>query len=171
MPSLYDLAPEFLQLLEVIEQAEADEIDVDLAVIEAFEQIAGDVDNKVVSIVKLYRTVSAESVAAKAEADRFAQMAKTKANRAESLKGLLSWVVHTLYRDEFSHNLYPLKMQKNGGKDPLILDEIDPSTLPVEYLKEVKPAIDNSKVYKALKAGTELDWAHLGQRGTSLRGL
>jgi hypothetical protein len=40
--------------------------------------------------------------------------------------------------------------------------------LPVEYVKTVW-AINRDAVIEALKAGTELAWAHFGERGTFLK--
>ena len=168
--SLYELGQEYTALLEVIEDAESSGADIDAAIIEALEAVAGSIDDKIVNIVKFYRDLNSSAEVAKAEADRFAAIAKVKANKAARLKNYLQFAVHTFCDDKFSHDLYPLKVVKNGGKDPLLLDELDPLFIPMEY-QVTKTTMNKDAIYKALKEGKPLEFARLGERGTSLRGL
>ena len=65
---------------------------------------------------------------------------------------------------DFKTSLFSFKIQKNGGLQPLWIDD-DYSNIPQKYLK-VEP--DNTKIRQALEK-TDLPFAHLEPRGESLR--
>ncbi|MCD8396121.1 MAG: siphovirus Gp157 family protein [Lachnospiraceae bacterium] len=58
-------------------------------------------------------------------------------------------------------------IQKNGGLAPLEIDG-DISDIPNDYLIEHDPTPDNAKIRELLKT-EKVPWAHLGERGESLR--
>ena len=55
---------------------------------------------------------------------------------------------------------YTIKLQNNGGKLPLVLDDV----VPDEYYKVVYE-LDKDKMRKALDDGKQLKFAHYGERG------
>ena len=61
-----------------------------------------------------------------------------------------------------------LAIQKNGGKQPLVVDWLPLEELP-ERFQKVTITEDREKIAEALAAGEELTFARLEPRGTHLR--
>ena len=74
------------------------------------------------------------------------------------------------WRAEIKTDLHKFKIQKNGGKVPVIydLDEFHPELYPEKYQK-TKVVLDKDKIRADLESGIELACAHLGERGEHLR--
>ena len=75
-----------------------------------------------------------------------------------------------------AHNLktvetarYKLSLAKNGGKQPLILDESIPVSQLPEQFQKVSIDPDTTAIREALERGEKLEFAQLGERGTSIR--
>lgn len=168
--SLYDIAPEYDAILEVIASAEESGLDVDEAVLAAFEGIQDSVENKTRNIVRFHRSLIASAENAKAESDRLAALAKVKMNRAKNLKSYLSWVVDKFFEGKFVDDLYPLRMQKNGQRSVIYEDSIDLDLIDPMYVKR-EPKLNTTAISKALKDGKELPFARLADQTSSLRGL
>jgi hypothetical protein len=74
--------------------------------------------------------------------------------------------LHDTRKVEGEH--FTWQIQKNGGKAPLILDDMPAESLPKEYqIWDVKANKD--AIRKDLEAGKELPYAHIGERGESIR--
>ena len=58
---------------------------------------------------------------------------------------------------------YTLKIAKNGGKQPLVID----STVPDNFMK-IKYEPDNDLIRQAIEEGKEVPFAHLEERGRHL---
>lgn len=71
---------------------------------------------------------------------------------------------------KFKTDLFSFGIQKNGGKAPLIIQEgTSTDDVAPQFVKFLDPVLDNEAIRKALDEGEELEWAHLGDRGESLR--
>src|SRR5690606_40814621 len=120
------------------------------------------------------------------EAKRLMERAKVNENAVRRLKDRLLAYMDRRGTPKLSGNLYSFTARDNGGKPPLIVDDVDPMTLPPQYRKavmvllcptdetlealkdqcaklEVEP--DGDAIRAALEAGQELDFARFGQRG------
>jgi hypothetical protein len=105
----------------------------------------------------------------KAEAKRLMALAAADEQRARLLKERLKWFFETHGLHTVETARYRLSLSKNGGKAPLILkDEIAPEELP-ECFQQVSVAPNTAAIRAALEAGEVLDFAQLGDRGTSLK--
>ena len=80
---------------------------------------------------------------------------------------MASMKLHDTRKVEGEH--FTWQIQKNGGKAPLIIDESVPAIgLPKEYQSwDVK--VNKDAIRKALEEGKELSFAHIGERGESIR--
>ncbi len=96
-------------------------------------------------------------------------LAATDDNRARLLKDRLKsfFQVHNLKTVETAR--YKLSIAKNGGRAPLILDESIPVTELPEQFQRVSVDPNTTAIREALERGEKLDFAQLGERGTSLR--
>ncbi len=68
---------------------------------------------------------------------------------------------------KFKTLLFSFGIQKNGGKQPIVID--DPEAVPDAYMVPQPPVVDKDAVRKTLEDGVSITWAHLEPRGESLR--
>lgn len=81
----------------------------------------------------------------------------------------LKWFFETHNLRTVETSRYKLQLQRNGGKAPLVLDE---SVLVIqlpERFQKVSIDIDTAAIREVLEAGESLPFAHLAERGTTMR--
>ena len=139
MANLYVLTENLLLLQEMLENP----IEGEEVLAETIEAIEGEYEWKIENYCKVIKNLEASADACKAEAKRLTDKRKTIEN-----------------------NIDRLKIQKNGGKLPVIVD-VDVSKLPDSLVKVVESP-DLDAIYKLLEQG-ESTYAHFGERGESLR--
>jgi hypothetical protein len=61
---------------------------------------------------------------------------------------------------------FKFSLVQNGGKLPLIVDDVSPYDIPDDYTKK---ELDREIIREVLETGFSLDFARLGERGTSIR--
>ena len=71
-------------------------------------------------------------------------------------------------KTKFQTALYSFSIAQNGGVQPVKVDA-DVKDIPQEYLIPQPPKPDTNAIRKALEEGEVLPFAHLEERGTSLR--
>jgi len=97
------------------------------------------------------------------------ELASTEENRAKFLKDRLKWFFETHSIRTVETARYRLSLARNGGKAPLILkDGVLPTELP-NHFQRVSIDPDTTAIREALERGEQLDFAQLGDRGTSIR--
>jgi len=111
--------------------------------------------------------LEARAKAFKAMAADEDKLAKSRASKVDALKGRLKWYFKLRGIEELKAGPYKLKLQGNGGVQPLEIDpNIVPELLPFEFLTYT---VNSAAVRAHLEAGGELNWARLGERGQSIR--
>ena len=134
-----------------------------------FEQLGSERDLKLDSYCALVAEMLARAEVRKVEAKRLMELASTEENRAKLLKDRLKWFFETHNIKTVETVRYRLSLAKNGGKAPLILkDGVLPTELP-EHFQKVSIDPDTTAIREALERGEQLDFAVLGDRGTSIR--
>lgn len=134
-----------------------------------FEQLGEERDRKLDGYAALISEMMARAEVRKAEARRMQELAQADENRARLLKNRLKlfFELHELKTVQTSR--YKLSVTKNGGKQPLILkDGISPVDLP-EQFQSVSVDANTIAIRDFLERGEVLEWARLGERGTSMR--
>ena len=126
-------------------------------------------DRKLDNYAALISEITARAELRKSEARRLMELAQVDENRAKLLKDRLKafFEVHSLKTVETAR--YKLSLAKNGGKQPLILDDSIPVTQLPEQFQRVSVDPDTAAIRSALERGELLEFAQLGERGTSLR--
>jgi hypothetical protein len=104
----------------------------------------------------------------KAEADRLSALAKADLNAAKSCKDRLHWLFVERGWTKIETPNHKFAIQKNGGKVPLIIADIDPTLVPVKYQK-VTVTLDNDAIRADLDGGISLPFARFGEVGSHLR--
>ena len=102
------------------------------------------------------------------EIKRLTKIKKMLENRSKDLKEHLKQCMEVTGKTKFKTALYSFSIQKNGSVNPLKIDA-DVKDIPQEYLIPQPPKPDTNAIRKALEEGEVLPFAHLEERGTSLR--
>ena len=97
------------------------------------------------------------------------ELARADERRSQLLKERLKWFFESQQLKTIETTRYRLSLSKNGGKAPLILKpDLSPQQLPERFTTtSIEP--NTSAIRAALEAGETLDFASLGDRGTSIR--
>lgn len=69
-------------------------------------------------------------------------------------------------KEKFKTSLFSFSIQKNGGKEPLVIDG-SIEDIPGKFLVPQPPVVNNDAV-RALLVEKQVDWAHLEPRGVHL---
>lgn len=162
MSTLYELSEEYLTLLQMLEDTEDSQI-----VIDTLEGIEGELEIKAENYAKVMRSIEGDIASIDSEIERLKKRKATMQNNVDSLKKHLQSVMLTTGKTKFKTELFSFNIQKNGGKRPVIWD-VPVEEIPDDFVKiERKP--DNEKIYKFIEELGGCVYAHLGERGESLR--
>lgn len=159
---LYELTEEWINVYNSADDPDMD----DESWFGMMEAIEGDIEFKAENTAKIITQLNAEAEAYKKEADRLADRAKARKNRADWLKKNIENTMIATGKTKFKTDLFSFNIQKNAPA--LKLDDVDIEDIPAEYVFYPSPEINKAVVKEALKNGTELEWARLEQ-GESLR--
>lgn len=113
--------------------------------------------------------MAARAEARKSEARRLMELATVDENRARLLKDRLKTFFETHGLTTLDTTRYCLTLVKNGGLAPLILDESIPVAQLPEQFQLVSIDPNTAAIREALERGERLEFAQLGERGSSIR--
>lgn len=166
--SLFNISDDLEKLNELLDDAGGDTQQQEL-INQWFNQLETERDGKLDSYAALIAEMLARAEVRKAEAKRMMELAAADERRAQLLKERLKWFFETHGLKTIETSRYRISISKNGGKAPLILKpELLPNQLP-ERFQRVSVEPNTNTIRAALEAGEDLDFATLGERGTSLR--
>ena len=166
--SLFSISDDLEKLNELLDESGDDTQQQEL-INNWFEQLGDERDHKLDGYAALITEMLARAEVRKAESKRMAELATTDDNRARLLKDRLKWFFQTHNLKTVETARYKLSIAKNGGKAPLILDESIPVTQLPEQFQRVSVDANTTAIREALERGERLDFAQLGERGTSIR--
>ena len=128
---------------------------------------------KVDGYVFYIRSLEAEATQAKALANELGAKARRRERAIEGLKERVAGYMAARQTDELAGSIYRFKLQRNGGKAPLVLETEDPARFPPSCVKTIpaQTVIDRDAVREMAEADSYVltGLAHLGERGRSLR--
>ena len=150
MAKLYEIVNDLQAFIEQNEGLEDEQ-----AYKDTLEGLQGEFDDKVEQWCKAEKNIEAERDAVKAEVDRLTARLKALDNQTDRMKRTLMEYMNTL------------KIAKNGGKAPLIID-VDPIALPFDFQK-VTISANNEAIRDALEHGKEIPGARIGERGEHIK--
>jgi hypothetical protein len=172
--TIFDIAENTLNIESTITALEAGEMTDEQAtevLYQALIHTEGELKDKVQSYAVMIRQFEAHAKARKDAADALAQSAKSKQANADRLKATLKYALETLDMTKVETELFTVAIQKNGGVQPLIIDE-DATTdnVDAEFVTHrIVADFNKDFIRKMLEQGEDLKFARLGERGTSLR--
>ena len=161
---LYEIVGNYLQLQEMLYEDEVP----DQVLLDTIEAVDGEFDYKIENYCKVIKNVESDIKALDEESKRLSEKKKVLENRVDRLKKTMFEAMKTVGKTKAGGQILKASIQKNGGKLPLIVDDIDVSKLPDTY-KKVEYTTNNEAIREALDNGVTLDFARYGERGESLR--
>lgn len=172
MAALYELAGDFLQLMDMLEDEEIDE----QVILDTLESIDFEIEQKADGYAKIIKSLESNIDGLNKESDRLTNRRKTYENRIKWLKQNLEMCMRATGKRKFTTDLFSFNIQKNGGKRKLVVD-VDVEKVPKEYRVKQPDAIDGDSIRDFLKEnGVEgqdgsinCEFAHLEPQKESLR--
>ena len=164
MSALYELTDELLELQSMLEDPDADE----QVIKDTLEGVNGEYEIKLENYCKVIKNLDGDITAIDAEIERLSKMKKTRKNNIDRLKQYMFDSMKATGNNKIKGNLFTIAIQKNGGKIPVVMDTSDTAVIPDELVR-IKEEPDLDKIREALESGVKLEFAHLGERGESLR--
>lgn len=156
MGTLFQIAGEFEELYSLATQEQVDE--------ELFngtlEALTGELEVKGAGYVAVINQLDMEAKKAKELSEAFKLKAETRVNAIGRMKDALKIAMDRIGTDKIDTGDFTIKLQKNGGKQPMIVD----GEVPNDFLKVIYEP-DKDKIRKVLEEGSKLDFAHLEERG------
>lgn len=167
--TLFSISDDISELTRLLDEIEDEDLESEKLITSWLGNLGEERDRKLDNYAALIAELEARAEVRKKEAQRLAKLASTDEKKATMLKERLKWFFEVNKLKTVETSRYKLSLTKSGGKPPLILDDaISPADLPDKFQKiHVEP--DKSAIRAALEAGEELDFAHLGDRSSSLR--
>ncbi len=158
--TLYELTGEYRMLLALAEDPDMDP----QTITDTMEAIEGDIEDKAENYAKVMRTLSADVDGIKAEISRLSDRKKAIENNITRMKAALEEAMRATGKTKFKTALFSFGIQKNPPR--CVIDNTE--AIPEQFLIAQEPKVDTAGILKAMKAGTEFDFAHMEQ-GESLR--
>lgn len=161
--NLYQLTSDYETVLNMLYDEDIDE----QMILDTLEGIEGEIEDKADGYAKIIKELLGDAEKVKNEKIRLEVRQKSFENKAKLLKKNLEKTLIQLGKTKFKTELFSFNIQKNGGKLPLIIDEI--KEVPEEYFKHTEKELDNTKIREAIDSGKKITFAHYGEQGESLR--
>lgn len=162
MATLYELTEEWQQLIAMM-----DDPDVDPEVLQdTLEGLSGEIDEKGDNYAKVIRMYEGDITTIDAEIKRLTALKQNRQKNIERMKESLKKTMQATGKTKFKTSLFSFGIRKNPVK--LVIDM--QTKIPAYYyvVPDPKPELNKALIKEDLKAGKEVEGAHLEQ-GESLQ--
>lgn len=157
MSTLFELTNEFSELYTMLTDPEADLQCVN----DTLEAVKGEIEIKASGYVAVLQQMEMEQQKADELAKAFKAKADIRKNSIKRLKDAMKWAMLEMKTDKIDAGDFTIKLQKNGGKQPLqIIGEVP------DNFKRIIYEDDTELIRKHLEDGEKLDFAYLEERGS-----
>lgn len=164
MSSLYELTGNFLTAQEMLLD---DEIDTE-TILNTLDCIDCMIEEKADNYAKIMKYAEGQISILKKERERLYQREKMLEEKCKKMKEHLKESLEIVGKTKFKTALYTFSVCQNGGAQPVKLDA-DVKDIPEEYVIPQPPKPNTDAIREILLKNEHLTWAHLEERGTSLR--
>ncbi len=173
MRGLFEISEDLHFLSDFLTESGGDITDeaLELEIDKWLASLGAERDVKIDNYCALIKEFEAKAEARKEEAARVENLAIVDANNAARLKSRLHEFFKAHNLDKIETLRFKVARQKNGGALPVILDASAveaPELIPEPY-RRVTYSANVGMIADDLKAGVEIPFAHLGERGEHLR--
>lgn len=155
MGTLFDITEDFRSLYELATDPECDE----QVFRDTLEGLMGELEVKSCGYTQVIKQLDMEAKQAKEVSQIFADKAKVRENHIKRMKEALKIAMETAGTDQIEAGAFTIKLQKNGGLQPLKITGDVP-----ENMTKVIVEPDTDRIREYLK-DNECEWAHLEERG------
>ena len=157
MSTLFELTNEFSELYSMLTDPEADLQCVN----DTLDAVKGEIEIKASGYVAVLQQMEMEQQKADELAKAFKAKADIRKNSIKRLKDAMKWAMLEMKTDKIDAGDFTIKLQKNGGKQPLqIIGEVP------DNFKRIIYEDDTELIRKHLEDGEKLDFAYLEERGS-----
>lgn len=165
MSSLYELKNEYLQLKEMLEDDSIDE----QVILDTMEGIDYEIEIKADNYARIIQELKGQIGMIESEIIRLKDKRNKLIDNIEKLEDNLQKAMVETGKTKFKTDLFSFSIQKHGGFIPVVLDK-DIDNIPKKYIKTKElRTINKDAIREDLEKGITFDFAHLGERGESLR--
>lgn len=166
--SLFNISDDLQHLNDLLDDVGDDSEQQEL-IAQWFETLGEERDIKLDSYTALISEMIARADVRKAEAKRMQELAATDENRARLLRDRLKCFFQQHGLKTLETPRYKLSLTRHGGKLPMVIDESVPVAQLPKQFQRVSIDPDTAAIREALERGEHLDFARLGDRGSSMR--
>lgn len=154
--TLFDIVGEFQMLYDL---ATDEDVKSEEAFIDTLNSLSTELETKSGGYVAVINRLEAEMVKAKEISEAYGAVAKSRENAIKRMKDTLLYAMDSLGVTELPAGDLTIKIKKNGGLAPLVIDGDVP-----DNMTKVTIEPDNKKIREYLK-DNECTFAHLEERG------
>lgn len=166
--SLFDIAEDIRLLEDMVPTVEDDQEQME-SIVEFLEEAHGEMSAKIDNYCELISEIKARIEVRKQRIKEMQALVKTDENTVKRLVEVLKWYFESHEIKRMDTERHRVTIAKNGGKTPVSVQEDYPINLvPDEYVTVVRK-LNLDAIREALEAKSELPFATLGERQTSLR--
>ena len=155
MSTLYELTENYNNILELIDNPEISEEMVKTAL----DEIAEDINEKVVNIAKLIKSIESDISGVKAERERLANKEKTMTNKVKNLKEYIYAAMQLTGKERIKTELFNFTISNNPPSVKVVSD----ADIPEEYIVEMPKQVNKKAILEKLKAGEDVPGCELSQ--------
>ena len=153
--TLFEIVDDYQNLYEL-----ATDPDTDPEVFnDTLEAIKGALEVKSSGYVNVIKQLEMEAKQADEVSEMFKAKAEVRKNNIKRMKEMLKSALEATNQESLPAGAYTIKLQKNGGVQPLVIDGDIP-----QNMTKVIVEPDNAKIREYLKDHS-CEWAHLEERG------
>ena len=165
--SLFTISDDLEKLNDLLDECGDDAQQQEL-IQQWFETLGEERDRKLDNYASLISEMQGRAAIRKAEGQRMIELAASDELRAKQLKDRLKVFFEAHDIKKIDTQRYRLSLCNNSSR-PLVVDPAMSATdLPEKYQK-VSVEVNNAALREDLKAGVELEFAHLGDAGKHIR--
>lgn len=154
--TLYDLTQEYAQLLEMAEDADLDP----QVLADTFEGLDGEIEEKADGYAKVIAQLKADAGGLEKEIERLTKRKESLEGNIKRMKDSLEGAMKTTGKTKFKTKFFSFWIQKNT---PSLKLDVTDDAVPAKYRIPQPDKIDREQIKKDLKAGMEVEWAHMEQ--------
>lgn len=155
MSTLYELTAEYMALLDMMEDADTDP-DI---LADTLEGLNGELENKVRGCCMVIRELEANDEMLTKEIKRMTDNRNVVRNSIQRMKDYIKGNMDALEIKKIDTGLFKVSVAAN----PPLLEVMDESVIPNEYLIPQAPKVDKTAIKKALKDGKQVTGCYLSQ--------
>lgn len=167
MTTLFDLSTEIEKLEAELAEVKSEEQQQELMT--QYLQNKEDLKVKLENYCSFISELEARAEVRKAEAKRLSDRASCDANLAKRLKTMLLWYLKENGIKKIETSLHSISVVKNGGRQPLVLNENISVTSIDKRFQKVSIDFDKDSIRVALENGESLNFGYLKEREEGVR--